>query len=209
VVARLDIADCACFRIELHDLGVERSRLDDVGEMTAALTAAMSELAVSMHLIALNAQIQAIQHGRRTGLEVLAARMAEISRGISTVSHQALGALDDLSGRVRATITEFGRLCTDGEQHIRTREVEWRDRAADLRSLRDSSARAMAALGEKSAAVATVSRRIVEGFRVRWSGTVPGADTNLGPDVIVTLATVAVVERSSSPAALSQRVVHL
>jgi hypothetical protein len=145
------------------------ARLNPLGEMTAALTAAMSELAVSMHLIALNAQIQAIQHGRRTGLEVLAARMAEISRGISTVSHQALGALDDLSGRVRATITEFGRLCTDGEQHIRTREVEWRDRAADLRSLRDSSARAMAALGEKSAAVATVSRRIVEGFRVHAS----------------------------------------
>ncbi len=142
------------------------NRLSPLGAMTNSLTAAMSELSVSMHLIALNAQIQAIQHGTGTGLEVLAARMAEISRGISEVSTRALASLDDLAGRVRGTIEEFAQLRAEGDRHAETMSVDWKERESQLHAMRDHTLNAMQSIGSESEQIAKLSQRIINAFRV-------------------------------------------
>lgn len=145
------------------------TRLSPLGAMTGSLTATMSELSVSMHLIALNAQIQAIQHGTGTGLEVLAARMAEISRGITEVSTHALASLDDLAGRVRGTIGEFAQLRAEGDRHAETMSVDWKEREQQLHAMRDRTLQAMQSIGAESDQIGKLAQRIVDAFRVHRS----------------------------------------
>ena len=76
---------------------------------TEGLTSTVDGVAHEMRLIALNAQIQAIQRGEGTGLDVLAAHSAEVSQAITTISAdiaskviEVANSVADHSERVRA-----------------------------------------------------------------------------------------------------------
>lgn len=141
-------------------------RLNPLGPMTSTLTKTMMDLSTSMHLIALNAQLQAIQNGTGTGLEVLAARMTEISRGISDVSARAMTALNALAGSVHAAIGLLDTLRAEGEQLSAQLSAERQQRESQLHAIRDRSIRAMHAIGQHARKIETTAGGVARSFHV-------------------------------------------
>lgn len=87
-----------------------------IGQSADALTATIMELSISMHFIALNAQIQAVQIGAGTGLEMLSARTAELSAETSTLSEQARQGLDRIARVMKEIIDDFSLLRSEGDE---------------------------------------------------------------------------------------------
>ncbi len=94
--------------------------IQPVGGMASNLTGVMRRLSAEIHLIALNAQVQAAYHCGGTGLEVLASSTAMISMETCAVSENVAGGVDGL-------IKDFNRMVEEFEQIHRT-GVEQRDR---------------------------------------------------------------------------------
>jgi hypothetical protein len=88
--------------------------IQPIGRTAANLTETITEVACSMHLIALNAQIQAVHIGAGTGLEVLAARTAEVSIRVTEISGQASTGLKSLAARLPEIVTEFEAMRDEG-----------------------------------------------------------------------------------------------
>ncbi len=141
-------------------------RMQPLGSAVSSLTATMVEVSVSMHLIALNAQIQAIQHGNGTGLEVLAARTAEISVGVTRISSEALTALQTLAQAVREAIGEFDEVRREGDAHVTRIHEKWKEQEHGLHELRNRSLEEMHAIGTRARELAASARRVTEEFRV-------------------------------------------
>jgi gas vesicle protein len=81
-------------------------QLRSVGGLASDLTVVVRDLSQRIHLIGLNAQLQAAQVGRHAGLEVLSARTSEISQATNRISENVAGKLDrlvkDLADDVKA-----------------------------------------------------------------------------------------------------------
>jgi hypothetical protein len=75
--------------------GVETLR--PIGSMASDLTRVVHDLSQRIHLIGLNAQVQAAQVPEGMGLEVLSARTSEISRETNRISEQIASQLDQNS----------------------------------------------------------------------------------------------------------------
>jgi hypothetical protein len=88
--------------------------VESIGQSANALTATIMELSVSMHFIALNAQIQAVQIGAGTGLEMLSARTAALSAETSSLSDQARQGLERVARVMAEIIDDFNLLRNDG-----------------------------------------------------------------------------------------------
>lgn len=160
-------------------------QMHPLGHAVSSLTETMVEVSVSMHLIALNAQIQAIQHGHGTGLEVLAARTAEISVGVTRISSQALAALQTLAQAVRATIAEFDEVRREGDDHVARIHREWKEREHSLHELRDRSIREMHEIGARSRKLASSARRVTQEFRIVSESTPLIATSRDGVQVVI------------------------
>jgi hypothetical protein len=160
-------------------------RMHPLGNAVSSLTATMVEVSVSMHLIALNAQIQAIRHGHGTGLEVLAARTAEISVGVTRIGSEALTSLQALAQAVRATIAEFDEVRREGDAHVARIHHEWKQHEHRLHDLRNRSLAEMHAIGTRSRELAANARRVAEEFRI------VGATADLLADPQSSLRTIA------------------
>lgn len=71
-------------------------QLRPIGGLASDLTHVVRDLSVRIHLIGLNAQLQAAQVAEGAGLEVLSARTSEISRATTHISEQVAQKLDRL-----------------------------------------------------------------------------------------------------------------
>ncbi len=117
------------------------------GDIALNLSSALTELAINMKLIALNAQVRSVQIGTGTGLETLAARTAEISQEISLISEHTTTDLQKLQSAISEMLGTFGEFKTKGREQL--------DRLSELRtptelrlhSLRDHSIAAVHTIG--------------------------------------------------------------
>ena len=91
--------------------------LKPLGNLASDLTVVVRELSVRIHLIGLNAQVQAAwaaqDHGG-SGLEVLAARTSEISEETNRISEQAATALDALTRGLAENVEALEQLRSRG-----------------------------------------------------------------------------------------------
>ena len=71
-------------------------KLRPIGGLASDLTLVVRNLSQRIHLIGLNAQLQAAQVGNGAGLEVLSARTSEISRATNRISEDVAKKLDQL-----------------------------------------------------------------------------------------------------------------
>ncbi len=92
------------------DAATTREAIATVSDTTAGLNEAMLSVADRIRLVALNAQIVAIQKGQGTGLEVLAARAAEISSTAEEVGERVSAAVDDVARRIGGALEGFAAL---------------------------------------------------------------------------------------------------
>jgi hypothetical protein len=79
------------------------------------LTNTVQAVAHEMHLIALNAQIQAIQMGGSTGLDVLSAHTADVSRVTTKISVEVASKVAQVAAAVTQHSEALSALCQTGQ----------------------------------------------------------------------------------------------
>jgi hypothetical protein len=112
------------------------------------LTSAILELSINMQLIALNAQIRSVQSGQGTGLEVLAARTAEISVQINEISEGISGELSLLHSSIDEMLGVFGQFRDQGTEQLKALEAARGDTEKRLHALRDKTLVAVQEIAE-------------------------------------------------------------
>ena|GEM_PF-1970804 len=103
-----------------------------VGEMASDVTDLLHSLSREMHLIGLNAQVQAAQVGTGTGLEVLSSRTSIISTATNSLSAEVARELNALHEGLGQVIATFSRLQMESAHHRDTLAGERPRRARDL-----------------------------------------------------------------------------
>ena len=91
--------------------------LQPLGSLASDLTTVVRDISTRIHLIGLNAQVQAARAAEDnlgTALEVLSARTSEISTETNRISQQAALQLDSLIGGLGDSVKAFGQLHADG-----------------------------------------------------------------------------------------------
>lgn len=114
--------------------------VEPVGRLTTGLTGALEQLANKMRLIALNAQVQAVQIGDGTGLEVLAAQTAGVSADTSGLAESIASDIERLAGTVQVLTAAFRTICDRGEATASLFKSEATTHGVRLHQIRDHSA---------------------------------------------------------------------
>lgn len=110
-----------------------------VDQLTTKLSGALEHLAVAMHLIAMNAQVQGVHIGEGTGLEVLAANTARISNETTTLAHDISTGIVSVVQAVQNLTQMFLETIARGEQTLTRLQSESAPYEASLHELRNTS----------------------------------------------------------------------
>ncbi|MGC3961410.1 MAG: hypothetical protein QM813_26840 [Verrucomicrobiota bacterium] len=121
--------------------------LRPIRSLASGLTDTVRDLSQRIHLIGLNAQVQAAQVGSGTGLEALSARTSEISVETKRVSETIATDLDQLVGNLTQSVLNFERLHTLGEEQLQVLNQRGAAQEDGLHALRND---ALATLNEIS-----------------------------------------------------------
>lgn len=166
------IANARLLTRSAMELAVQsEERVSPVASTASGLIGALEVLAFEMHLIALNAQIQAVQIGHGTGLEVLAAHTAQVSRRTEDLVSGVAEDVERLAGTLGTIREAFERLGKDGRGHVQLLESSGCDHERKLHSLRDETLEKMRCVGDNSDGI----RNAAEELR----GYLTGLDTAL------------------------------
>lgn len=130
--------------------------LEPIAGLVGGLTESILEVSIQIRLIALNAQVQAVQAGEGTGLEVLSARTCSISEEITDIVAQILSELTTLKDGLKGGLETI--------EHTRSRNLEFMEllrtsgRAQELQ-LHQFRDRAFAELHSVQALIAEVQNK--------------------------------------------------
>ena len=130
--------------------------LEPISGLVGGLTESILEVSIQIRLIALNAQVQAVQAGEGTGLEVLSARTCSISEEITDIVAQILSDLTTLKDGLKGGLETI--------EHTRNRNLEFMEllrtsgRAQELQ-LHQFRDRAFAELHSVQALIAEVQKK--------------------------------------------------
>lgn len=106
------LLDASC---ELHDMlaaaasagSRSRATVSPILQVVSGLNAAMTEVSFKLGLVALNAQVLAVQKGDGTGLEVLAARAAQTSKETESFGASISWATEEVARRIAEVVEGF------------------------------------------------------------------------------------------------------
>ncbi|MFA5263367.1 MAG: methyl-accepting chemotaxis protein [Opitutaceae bacterium] len=122
----------------VHDLAEQgNTAVQPANGIAGNLTTAISELSINMRLIALNAQVRSVQGGQGTGLELLAARTAEISDEINDISKQVSDDLSSLHAGIDEMLVTFAQFLNRGKEQNALLGASRGDTEKRLHALRD------------------------------------------------------------------------
>lgn len=96
------------------------------------LTGVMHQLSAQIHLIALNAQVQAAHNCSGTGLEVLASNTALISDETSEISERVAKGVDQLTAELNRLVESFDQLRGEGASNQTRMETTSRTKEQEL-----------------------------------------------------------------------------
>ena len=114
-------------------------RLRPIGGMASDLTRVVRDFSQRIHLIGLNAQVQAAQVGNGGALEVLSARTSEISRATTQISESVARHLDELVADLAEGVKELEALQDEAIKQQSTLANEGAAVESDLHALRDNA----------------------------------------------------------------------
>ena len=124
--------------------------LRPLGSLASDLTTIVHDIAARIHLIGLNAQVQAVcasQEERGTALEVLSARTSEISSETNRITEHAATELDALAAGLAESVRVFEKIYSDGLAQKGFLDRQGCAEEAALHSFRDSALETLSALG--------------------------------------------------------------
>jgi hypothetical protein len=131
---------------EIHEM------LRPMQSLASDLTTIVRDVSSQIHLIALNAQIQAVaataDNEKAAGLEVLSAQMRMISGETGRISEAAAEQLDSLAGGIAASVGTFEHLRREGHSQETLLNNEGRVEENRLHTFRDNSLQVLRALGD-------------------------------------------------------------
>lgn len=113
--------------------------LRPIGSAASDLTQVVNELSQRIHLIGLNAQVQAAQVTDGMGLEVLSARTSEISRETNRISETMAGELDHLVAGLTESLHALETFHTQASAQNTTLTQKAGDCERQLHELRDKA----------------------------------------------------------------------
>lgn len=131
-----------------------------MGQLTTVLAGALEGLSIKMRLIALNAQVQAVQIGRGTGLEVLAAQIAEVSSNTSQLAESISNDIESLVATVRLLAASFGEISERGDGQLAHLRSEGARHETLLQALRDRTAGKLQKVGESAELIARYTEEV-------------------------------------------------
>ena len=117
--------------------------LRPIGSMASDLTRVVHDLSQRIHLIGLNAQVQAAQVPEGMGLEVLSARTSEISRETNRISEHMAAQLDQLVAGLNESLKALEKLHADASAQQAVLTEKGGDCEKRLHTLRDSALAAL------------------------------------------------------------------
>jgi len=132
------------------------------GQIALSMSSALTELAINMQHIALNAQIRSVWIGEGTGLEQLAARTAEISNQISHISEQTTQDLGFLQQAVNEMLTAFEAFHRRGSDQLTRLNTQRTGTESRLHSLRDHTISTIHTIGSGVDAIKTSAGKLNE-----------------------------------------------
>ena len=115
------------------------TQIAPIGTMMTGFTTFMKELSIGMHLVGLNAQVQAAHVAGGTGLETLAAQASLIARQTGSLSEQIASELDRLMLEVEATSTKFRAALIEIQDYQKAALDSGKSHCAVLHDYRDRS----------------------------------------------------------------------
>ncbi|HVZ18559.1 MAG TPA: hypothetical protein VG897_15675, partial [Terriglobales bacterium] len=124
--------------------------LKPLRSFASELTAVVRGMSAEIHLIGLNAQVQAAlaaRDPRGAALEVLSARTNEISHETNRISEGVAAALDTLATGLAESVKSFEALRANGLEHQNLLNEQGRAKAAQLHAFRDNALSALVAIG--------------------------------------------------------------
>jgi hypothetical protein len=139
--------------------------LRPLGSLASDLTAIVRRMSAQIHLIGLNAEVQATraaEDSRGAGLVVLSARTSEISRETNNISEVAAAQLDALVAGLTGTVKAFGQLRADGLARQTVLNQQGGAEEEQLHEFRNGALATLREMGDSLDAIRTQSHRTLD-----------------------------------------------
>ena len=140
-------------------------QLRSVGGLASDLTMVVRDHSQRIHLIGLNAQLQAAQVGHRVGLEVLSARTSEISRATNQISEAVARKLGQLVLDLADDVKALETLYAEGLRQQSKLEQEGAITEHALHEMRDTALAMLAQVNTLLEDIRTESQQTLENVR--------------------------------------------
>jgi hypothetical protein len=137
-------------------------KLRSISGLASNMTIVVRDLSQRIHLIGLNAQIQAALVEKGVGLEVLSARTSEISRATNQISEDVARQLDQLVAGLTGSVTSLETLRSSAVEQQTTLNVDGAATEATLHGMRDDALTSMNRVTSLLAEVRTKSQEVTK-----------------------------------------------
>lgn len=141
--------------------------MEPLDQLSLELSNALERLAMTMHLIAMNAQIQAVHIGAGTGLEVLAENTAIISLQTTTVARDVSSGIAQVVSTVQSLTRSFREIITQGERTLGVLKQNSLPHQDHLHDLRNRSLTKLSKVGEAVDSIRDLTTTLAEESSVR------------------------------------------
>ena len=112
--------------------------------LTRNLSSTIGEISININHIALNAQVRSVQIGSGSGLEVLAARTADISHELAALGEKTAVDIRALAGMLESLLANFDEFRQRGQKEISHLETQGKGVEQRLHAMRNHTLEAMA-----------------------------------------------------------------
>ena len=129
---------------------------EPVSRLAKSLSVVVVEMSLNIQFIALNAQVRSIQVGAGSGLEVLAARTAEISSVLGDLGSRTSTGIDQLESIVRELRCVVSQDRESGRAATMQLELDGAGFVAQLHQMRDGAFGTLAGIAESSDSVSAL-----------------------------------------------------
>ena len=138
-----------------------RASVSPVLDLTKNLSSTIGEISININHIALNAQVRSVQIGSGSGLEVLAARTADISHELGALGEKTAADIRQLAEMLGGLIGNFNEFSERGQKEIAHLDSKGGDVEKRLHAMRDMTLEAMTVVDSrvKDVRSATVSTK--------------------------------------------------
>jgi len=138
--------------------------LDPLKGALTGLSMTMGQVSAEIRLVALNAQVQAIQNGLGTGLEILSARTCDVADEMYAIGEQMTQALQELNSVLQADLERFSEIHKESEQVMSALANDWADEADRLHAYRDRALSMYMAISAGSSEIAACAEEVSAGL---------------------------------------------